>query len=110
MPFKRVGSFHVYILRCADGTYYTGYSPDLAKRVEAHNTGKGAKYTRTRRPVQLVWSKAYRYFKHAVKAELAVKQLTRLAKEKLILGRSQKGHPFHLKPFRIKRKIHGKQR
>ena len=84
MAFKRVGDFHVYILKCVDGTYYTGYSPDLVKRVELHNKGRGAKYTKARRPVVLVWSKKFRYYKHAINAELAVKRLNRKSKERLI--------------------------
>ena len=48
---KRSGRFFVYILRCRDGTFYTGYTPDLARRLELHNAGKGARYTRSRRPV-----------------------------------------------------------
>ncbi len=84
--FRRTGSFYVYILRCNDGTYYTGYTPDLKSRVEKHNKGRGAKYTRCRRPVELVWSKKYRYFKHAFKAERDVKRLSRKQKQKLILA------------------------
>jgi putative endonuclease len=81
---KRSGRFFVYILRCGDGTFYTGYTPDLARRLELHNSGHGAKYTRGRRPVELVWSKEYRYFKRAFLAELKIKKLTRKQKERLI--------------------------
>jgi len=81
---KRSGRFFVYILVCADGTFYTGYTPDLARRLELHNSGHGAKYTRGRRPVELVWSKEYRYFKRAFLAELKIKKLTRKQKEQLI--------------------------
>lgn len=49
---------YTYIVRCADGTLYTGWTNDLKKRIKAHNSGKGAKYTKTRRPVELV------YFEH----------------------------------------------
>ena len=49
---KRSGRFFVYILQCRDGTFYTGYTPDLARRLELHNAGQGAKYTRGRRPVE----------------------------------------------------------
>ena len=49
----------MYVVKCADGTLYTGYSPDVEARVAAHNAGKGAKYTKTRRPVELVGSAAF---------------------------------------------------
>lgn len=82
--FKRKGVFYVYILECRDGTYYTGYTPDLAKRIELHNTGKGAKYTRGRGPVKLIWSREFKYFRHAVAEERRIKGLTRKQKELLI--------------------------
>lgn len=85
--FVRVGNFHVYIVKCSDGSYYTGYSPDLKRRIALHNAGKGAKYTRARRPVKLVWSRKFRYFKTAVKTEIAVKKLNRAQKAKLIKGK-----------------------
>jgi putative endonuclease len=81
---KRSGRFVVYILRCQDGTFYTGYTPDLARRLELHNAGQGAKYTRSRRPVELAWCKEYCYFKRALLAELKIKKLTRKQKERLI--------------------------
>jgi len=74
----------VYIVRCRDGTYYTGYTPDIKKRVELHNKGRGAKYTRDRRPVELVWYKEYRYFKLAFMEEKRIKTFTREKKERLI--------------------------
>ncbi|MGE5308494.1 MAG: GIY-YIG nuclease family protein [Deltaproteobacteria bacterium] len=82
--FKRSGTFYVYILKCNDGTYYTGYTPDLKRRVELHNKGRGAKYTRTRLPAKLVWSKQFGYFKLAFKAEKAVKKLTRAQKDRVV--------------------------
>jgi putative endonuclease len=81
---QRSGRFFVYILQCRDGTFYTGYTPDLSRRLELHNSGQGAKYTRSRRPVTLVWCKEYRYFKRAFLAELRIKKLTRKQKERLI--------------------------
>ncbi len=74
----------MYIVRCRDGTYYTGYTPDIKKRVELHNKGRGAKYTRDRRPVELVWYKEYRYFKLAFMEEKRIKTFTREKKERLI--------------------------
>jgi len=84
--FRRNGRFNVYILECQDGTYYTGYTPDIEKRVQLHNIGKGAKYTRDRRPVKLVWKKEYKYFKKAFLEEKRTKALTRGQKEKLVNG------------------------
>lgn len=82
--FKRIGKFFVYIVKCCDGTYYTGYTPDLDRRIELHNSGKGAKYTRDRRPVKLAWFKEYKYFKKAFLEEIKIKKLSRKLKEKLI--------------------------
>ncbi len=74
------------MVECSDKTYYTGYTPDLAKRLKLHNDGKGAKYTKYRRPVKLVWHKEYKQFKRAFLEEIRVKKLTRKKKEKLIEG------------------------
>ena len=76
----------MYIVECCDRTFYTGYTPDLAKRIELHNNGKGAKYTRGRLPVKLVWSKEYRYFKKAFLEEKRIKTLRRRQKEKMVKG------------------------
>ena len=86
--FKRNGRFFVYILECGDGTYYTGYTSDLERRIEEHNdTKRGAKYTRYKRPVKLVWWKEYRYFKKAIQAEKRIKKLTRKQKIELVNGK-----------------------
>ena len=82
--FKRRSIFYVYVLECQDGTYYTGYTNNLENRIKLHNKGLGAKYTRNRRPVKLVWYKEYKYFKKAFKEELALKKLTHKQKEELI--------------------------
>lgn len=74
----------MYIVECNDGTYYTGYTPDLERRVKLHNAGRGAKYTKYRRPVKLIWHKEYRYFKHAFLEEKRIKGLTRPEKDKLV--------------------------
>jgi putative endonuclease len=76
--------FYVYILRCADGTLYTGYTINLKARVESHNAGRGAKYTRSRRPVAMVYSRGFRSLGKALAREYAMKQLTRPEKEALI--------------------------
>lgn len=74
----------VYIVECSDGSFYTGWSNNVNKRVDKHNAGKGAKYTKWRRPVKLVfrhwcYNKAY-----ALKFERFIKQFTRAQKEDLI--------------------------
>lgn len=76
----------VYILRCADGTLYTGYAVDLAQRCAAHNAGRGARYTAGRRPVTVVYSEACDTVSEALKREHALKRLSRAAKETLIAG------------------------
>ena len=85
--FKRSGSYYVYIAECGDGTYYTGYTNGLQGRLERHNKGLASKYTRVRLPVKFVWTKEYRQFQPAFKAEMAIKQLTRLQKESLVKGK-----------------------
>jgi putative endonuclease len=74
----------VYILKCADGTLYTGISTDLDARLLTHNAGKGAKYTRSRLPVRLVWKKGCTTESVARKREIAIKKLTRTQKETLV--------------------------
>lgn len=74
----------VYILKCKDDTFYTGYTKDLKERIKVHNSGKGAKYTRTRLPVKLVYSESFKTIKEAYKRELAIKKLSRESKKKLI--------------------------
>ncbi|MBL7132406.1 MAG: GIY-YIG nuclease family protein [Candidatus Omnitrophica bacterium] len=86
--FARSGKFYVYIVQCQDGTYYTGSTNDLENRIKEHNgQARGAKYTRDRRPVKLVWSKEYRYFKKAFLEEKRIKMLTRKQKEALVGGK-----------------------
>ncbi len=81
---KKVGQFYVYIVECIDGTYYTGYTPHLENRLKLHNSGRGAKYTRDRRPVKLIWHREYKYFKPAFLEEKRIKKFTRKQKEKLV--------------------------
>lgn len=76
---------YVYILRCADGSLYTGWTNDLEKRVKTHNAGKGAKYTKTRLPVELVYFEEYVEKGDALSREFSIKKLKKTAKEKLIL-------------------------
>jgi putative endonuclease len=77
--------YYLYILECKDKTLYAGITVDLARRLREHNTSKlGAKYTRARRPVKLVYSKKFRNRSLASKAECKMKKLTRTEKIKLI--------------------------
>jgi putative endonuclease len=76
--------YQVYILRCGDGTYYTGQTKDLDKRILAHNRGAGARYTRGRGPVQLVYQVSLATLKEAFILEHKIKRLPRAGKEKLI--------------------------
>lgn len=79
---------YTYILKCKDNTLYTGYTNDLKKRLEVHNTGKGAKYTKSRRPCKLVYYEEYKDKKDAMKREYEIKQLKR--SDKLLLIKSKK--------------------
>ena len=74
----------VYILRCADGSFYTGYAVDLEQRCAAHNAGRGARYTAGRRPVAVVYAEPCESVSDALKREHALKRLTRPQKEALI--------------------------
>ncbi len=75
----------VYILRCADDTFYTGYTTDVEKRVKAHNLWKsGAKYTSGRRPVEVIYSEIFQTKEEAMKREYEIKQMKREGKIRLI--------------------------
>lgn len=76
--------WYLYILRCGDGTLYTGITPDVEKRLEAHRSGKGAKYTRGRNPLELAYQEECGSHSEALKREAAVKKLSRQQKEMLI--------------------------
>ena len=78
-------SWKLYILRCGDGTLYTGITTDVDARLEVHRTGKGAKYTRGRGPLELVYQENCESHSHALKRELEIKALTRQQKEQLFL-------------------------
>ena len=79
---------YVYILRCADGTLYCGWTTDLEARLATHNSGKGAKDTRSRRPVELVYTEAYEDRHDALSREWHIKRMTR--EEKLALARADR--------------------
>lgn len=75
---------YVYIVECADGTLYSGWTNDLEKRIAAHNAGDGAKYTRSRRPVRLRYYETFEEKSKALRRECALKKLTRAEKIALI--------------------------
>jgi putative endonuclease len=75
---------YVYIVECADGTLYSGWTNDLEKRIAAHNAGDGAKYTRSRRPVKLRYYETFEEKSKALRRECALKKLTRAEKIALI--------------------------
>lgn len=77
---------HVYVLSCADGTFYTGYTTDLERRVAEHEADEGAKYTRGRTPVELVHAESFASRSAAMAREHEIKQLTRREKEHLVEG------------------------
>ena len=72
------------MLQGGDGTYYTGWTNDLDRRLKAHNEGKGGKYTRSRRPVRLVYYEEHETKQEAMRREWEIKQLTRAGKEELL--------------------------
>lgn len=80
----------VYILRCGDGTLYTGCTNDLPRRLEAHQKGKGAKYTRSRPPVELAYREAAADKSAALRREIAIKRLSRREKLALIAEREKR--------------------
>jgi len=79
--------YSLYILRCADGTFYTGVTTDVSRRLAEHNglSGNGAKYTSSRRPVELIYEISFPSRSEALKEEMRIKWLTRSQKQELIL-------------------------
>ena len=88
----------VYLLRCADGSLYTGVTNDLPRRVAAHNAGTAAKYTRSRRPVRVVHTERARGRSAALRREYAIKRLTRARKLELIRGKRPEDRRSHRVP------------
>lgn len=79
-----MGNHFVYIVRCSDNSLYTGYTNNIEVRINKHNVGKGAKYTKTRRPVVLVYQEMYETKSEALRREYEIKTFTRQKKLKLI--------------------------
>ncbi len=90
MPYALAVHF-VYIVRCADGTLYTGCARDPHARVNRHNAGRGARYTSGRRPVRLIYSESFESVGEALRRERAVKRQSRAQKEDLIKRRVSRG-------------------
>jgi len=84
---KKTPSWFAYLLRCGDGSLYCGITNKLKLRIAAHNRGKGAKYTRSRGPVALAWSRRCKTKSHALKLEYRIKQMPKIEKERLASGR-----------------------
>ncbi len=78
--------WHLYVAECADGSYYTGIAKDVEKRIEAHNSGKGAKYTATHGPVQLVFQEPQADYSTALRREYQIKTLPKKRKTRFIGG------------------------
>lgn len=80
----------VYLLECRDGSYYCGYTTDIAKRIAMHNQKKGSRYTRSRTPVRLVYQKKFASKTKALQEEYRIKHLTRKQKEQLVQQNGRK--------------------
>ena len=81
---KLTGLWSIYVVRCSDGTLYCGISNNITKRIDAHNNGKGAKYTKSRLPVSLVYSEEIGTMSAAMRRERQIKKMTRRQKNDLI--------------------------
>lgn len=84
MPRKKAIPWYLYILKCKDGSYYTGITLELERRLEQHKQGKASRYTRARLPVEMIYSEPCRNHSKALKREYEVKALTRREKESLL--------------------------
>lgn len=85
----RKETWFIYVLRCKDDTFYTGVTKDIDRRLKMHNNGKASRYTRTRRPVALIYQEKARGRAKALVRECAIKAMSRKIKEKLIKGKKQ---------------------
>lgn len=85
------GNWFVYVIRCADGSLYTGITKDVSRRAKQHNAGTASRYTRSRRPTSLVYQEAHANHSLALKREAAIKAMTRWEKTTMIRLRSKAG-------------------
>ncbi|WP_135305750.1 GIY-YIG nuclease family protein [Haloarcula amylovorans] len=88
MTTTRSPGHYTYVLRCSDGSFYTGYTTDVERRVREHDDGDGAKYTRGRTPVELVHVERFESKSAAMSREYEIKQFSRARKERLVEGES----------------------
>ncbi len=86
MKYKSKDQWSLYVAECADGSYYTGITKDVAKRIETHNSGKGSKYTATHRPVKLVFQEPQANYSAALRREYQVKILPKNRKVRFVAG------------------------
>lgn len=82
-PLREKKHYYTYMVRCCDGSLYTGFTVDIEKRVQAHNEGRGARYTRSRRPVVLAWQKEWPTEHEARSMEVKIKHMKKEDKEAL---------------------------
>lgn len=80
---------YCYILKCKDGSYYTGWTNDLERRIKAHQEGRGAKYTKGRTPVELIYYETFATKEEAMRREYEIKQLSRKEKETLVMEKGR---------------------
>lgn len=88
-PSRPAGPNFVYMLRCGDGSLYTGWTNNLEKRVKSHQDGTGAKYTRAHRPVRLVYSESFATKREAMRREWELKHMSKAGKEALVRGEGE---------------------
>ena len=81
---------YMYVVECSDGSYYTGYTTDVKKRLAVHNSGKGAKYTRARLPVKLIYVEGFASKEEAMSAEALLKRKKRPQKERFLSENQEK--------------------
>ena len=84
---------YVYLLRCADGSLYCGWTTDIDARIRTHNAGLGAKYTRSRLPVELAYLETYEDRHEALSRECRIKRMSRAEKERLLAENTEKENP-----------------
>ena len=87
---------YMYVVECRDGSYYTGYTTDVKKRITVHNSGKGAKYTRARLPVKLIYVQGFDSKEEAMSAEALLKRKKRPQKERFLSDNQEKNLLSHL--------------
>ena len=86
---------YMYVVECRDGSYYTGYTTDVKKRIAVHNSGKGAKYTRARLPVKLIYAQGFDSKEEAMSAEVLLKRKKRAQKERFLSENREKNLLSH---------------